>query len=54
MAFFEADTNISAIHGPIADIDVSRIFKSCFLLYYQKCDVFCAISFFKNLKNQDL
>jgi len=28
--FFEADIDISAIHGPITDI--SKIFKSCFLL----------------------
>ena len=40
-----------AIHGPITDI--CKIFKSCFLLRYQKCDVFYALPFFKNL-NQDL
>jgi len=47
-AFFKADTDISAIHGPIANI--SKIFKSCFLLHYQKCDVFYAIPFSQKLK----
>ena len=37
-----------------ADTDISKIFKSCFLLCYQKYGVFCAVPFFKNLKNQDL
>jgi len=36
-----------------ADTSISKIFKSCFLLYYQKYDVFYAFRFFKNL-NQDL
>jgi len=49
-----ADTNISAIHGLIPITDISKIFKSCFLLRYQKRDVFYAIPFFENLKNQDL
>ena len=40
--FFEADT------------DISKIFKPCFLLHYQKYDVFYALPFFQNLKNQDL
>jgi len=40
--FFEADT------------DISKIFKSCFLLHYQRYDVFYALTFFQNLKNQDL
>jgi len=40
--FFEADT------------DISKIFKSCFLLHYQRYDVFYALPFFQNLKNQDL
>jgi len=47
-----ADADISAIHGPIADI--SKIFKACFLLHYQKYYVFHALPFFKNFKNQDL
>jgi len=51
--FFDADTDISAIHGPITDI--SKIFKSCFWLHYQK---YCVYSMpylsFKNFKNQDL
>ena len=42
-----ADTNISAIHGPITDI--SKIFKSCFLLHYQKY-VFYALPFFQRPK----
>jgi len=29
-----------------ADTDISKIFKSCFLLHYQKYDVFYAIPFF--------
>jgi len=49
--FFGADTDTSAIHGPIADI--SKIFKSFFLLHCEK-HVFYALYFFKNFKNQDL
>jgi len=48
--FLGADTDILAIPGLIADI--SKIFKSCFLLRYQKYNVFYALPFFKNLKNQ--
>jgi len=40
--FFEADT------------DISKNFKYCFLLHYQKCDVFYALPLFQNLKNQVL
>jgi len=40
--FFEADT------------DIYKIFKSCFLLPYQRYDVFYALPFLQNLKNQDL
>jgi len=40
--FFEADT------------DISKIFKSWFLLHYQKYDVFYALPFLQNWKNQDL
>jgi len=40
--FFEADT------------DISKIFKSCFLLHYQKYDVFYALPYFQKLNNQDL
>jgi len=50
--FFGVDTGISAIHGPITDI--SKIFKSCFLLHYQKCNVFYVLPFFQKLKNQNL
>ena len=53
-SFFEADTNLSAIHGPILITDISKNFKSYFLLHYQKYDVFYALPFFKNLINQDL
>jgi len=38
----------------LADTDISIIFKSCFLLHYQKYDVFYALPFFQKLKNQDL
>ena len=31
--FFWAGTDISAIHGPIVDTDISKIFKSWFLLH---------------------
>jgi len=37
-----------------ADTNISKIFKSCFLLHYQKYDVFYILPFFQNLKNQDL
>ena len=47
-----ADTDTSAIHGPITDI--SKILKYCFLLHYQKYNVFYAVLFLKNFKNQDL
>jgi len=52
MAFFGAYTDISAINGPITD--TSKIFKSCFLLHYQKHNVFCTLPFLKNFTNQDL
>jgi len=29
----DIDTNISTIHGLIADTDIFKIFKSCFLLH---------------------
>jgi len=34
--FFGADTNIAAIHGPIANNRYFQKFKFCFLLHYQK------------------
>jgi len=37
-----------------ADTDISKIFKSCFLLHYQKYNVFYALPFLQKLKNQDL
>jgi len=43
-----------AIHGPIADTGISKIFKSCFLLHYQKYNAFYTLLFFINFKNQDL
>jgi len=48
---FGADTDISAIHGLIADTDnrYSKILKSCFLLHYQKCYVFYVYLFFQKL-----
>jgi len=42
-----ADTNISAIHGPITDI--SKFFKFCLLLHYQKYNVFYILPFFQKL-----
>ena len=43
--FSGADIDISAIRGPIADI--SQIFRSTFLLHYQKYNVFYALTFFQ-------
>jgi len=43
-----------AFLGPIPITDISKSFKSCFLLHYQKRNVFYALTFFKNFKNQDL
>jgi len=40
--------DVSAIYDPIADI--SKIFESCFLHHYKKCDVFYATPFFQKLK----
>jgi len=37
-----------------ADADISKIFKSCFLVRYEKYGVFYAVPFFKNFKYQDL
>jgi len=45
--FFGADAYVSAVHEPIADI--SKIFKSCFLLHYQKYYVFYALPFSEKL-----
>ena len=50
--FFEPDTDISAISW--ADTNISKIFKSRFLLHYQKYDVCYALPFFQKLKNQDI
>jgi len=52
MAVFEADTDISAIRGPIyRPIPIfPKFLKSSFLLHYQKYDVFYALPFFKNWK----
>ena len=47
MFFFGADTDISAIRGPITDI--SKMFKSCFLLHCQKSNVFYTLPLFKKL-----
>jgi len=50
----DKDTDISTIHGPIADI--SKIFESCFLPNYQKHNdvfdnVYYALLFFQKLQN---
>jgi len=47
--FLGADTDISAIHGPIPITNISKILKSCFL-HYQKYYVFYALTFFQNLQ----
>jgi len=52
--FFEADSDTSAIHEPIPIANISKIFKSYFLLHCQKYDVFYALPSFKSLINQDL
>jgi len=49
--FFEADTDISAIHGLIADTNISKILKSCFLLI-KNVMYFMPYLFFKNLKKK--
>jgi len=46
--FFEANTDIYAIHGPIPIFP--KIFKSYFLRHYQKRDAFYALPFFQKLK----
>ena len=52
--FFGVDTDISVIHEPIPINGISKIIKSCFLLHYQKYNVFYALPFFKIFRNQDL
>jgi len=42
-----------AFLGLIPIIDISKIYKSCFLLHYQKHYVLYALPFFKNFKIQD-
>jgi len=44
----EGNTDISAIHGLITNI--SKIFKSCFVLHYQKYVVFYALPFLQKLQ----
>jgi len=52
--FFEADTDSGHSWADIsADTDIFKVFKSCFLLHYQKYDVFYALPFFQNLINQN-
>jgi len=51
--FSGADTNISANYGPIAYTDISKIFKSCFLLHYQKYNVFYALPLFEKLQKSE-
>jgi len=49
--FFGAniDTDTSAIHVSRADADISKIFKSCFLLHYQKYYAFYISPFFQKV-----
>ena len=50
----DVDTDVSPIHGPIADTDISKIIISCFLLHYQKYNVFYSIlRFLKKLQKSD-
>jgi len=48
MAFLGDDADILDIHGPIANTDISKIFKFCFLLHYQK---YCVFYTFKKAKH---
>ena len=50
--FLAADTNISAIHGPITDI--SKIFNLVFCFIIKNVIYFMPFLSFKNLKNKDL
>ena len=54
--FFGANTDadISAIHGPIADTDISKIFKSWFRFISKNTMYSMLYLFFKNFKNRDL
>jgi len=49
---FGANTNadISANYGLIANTNISKIFQSCFLLRYQKYNVFYALPFVEKLQ----
>jgi len=51
---FGADTAIWAINGSTPITDISKYFKSCFLLHFKKYNVFYAFPFLENFKNQDL
>jgi len=48
--FFEANTDISAVHGPIPIFPKLLNLVFCFIIK----NVFHALPFFQNLKNQDL
>jgi len=48
--FFGVDTDISAIHGPIADTDKPIFSNFLNVVFYFIINYF----FFKNFKNQDL
>jgi len=52
--FSRVDTDILAIHGPIADIDISKIFNLVFCLIVKNIMYSMHYHFFKNFKNQDL
>jgi len=47
---FEADTNVLAIHGLTPITDISKVFKSCFVLRYQKICILCLAFFSKTSK----
>ena len=50
MWIFGNNTDTPAIHGPIVDTNTSKIFKSCFLLHYQKYDILCLVFLVKTSK----
>jgi len=49
--FFGADANTSAVHGLVVDKPIfPEFFKSCFLLYHQRYNVFYVLPFLQKLQ----
>jgi len=48
--FFGADAHILAVYGAVADNNISKTFKSCFLLHYQKYNILYVLPFFQKLQ----